>query len=56
MDYTASIFSHEANFKEAANKNDLIKKLGLEDYDNKKPILFNILKALSAGDLVVSDK
>ena len=51
MDYTSSIFVHEGNLKDPSPKSELAKKLNLGDYNEKEPILFQMIKALTSGNV-----
>ncbi len=51
MDYTSSIFVHEGNLKDPASKSELAKKLNLGDVNEKEPILFQMIRALTSGNI-----
>jgi hypothetical protein len=52
MDYTSSVFSHEANLKAPASKEVLAKKIGIAHPDNSKPLLFQIIQSALNGETV----
>ena len=51
MDYTSSIFVHEGNLKDPATRSELAKKLNIADANDREPILFQMIKALTSGNV-----
>ena len=43
MEYTSPVFENETNIREKLQKESLIKEIGIQNYDEKQPLLLNLL-------------
>lgn len=51
MDYSLSVFPHEANVKEEITREKLVQKLNFNDSDKGVPLLFHIIKLYFSGKI-----
>ena len=45
MEYTIPVFENETNIREKLQKESLIKEVGIQNYDEKQPLLLNLLSS-----------